>query len=86
MIRFATRAGPSAYALTTSILGGLAVGTLASCTVTPDYFPACVDPYVDTCPVGDAAPDGDDQDGQAEPATDASAPDASAPDAPSAGP
>jgi len=50
-------------------------GALAGCTVTPDFFPPCVNPYVDTCPAGDASADGDDQDGGGEAAPDATAPD-----------
>ena len=57
-------------------------GTLLGCTVTPDFFPDCVNPYVDTCPVGDASADGGDGgDGGEEAAPDATAaaPDVTAP-------
>jgi hypothetical protein len=26
---------------------------LSGCTETPDYFPPCVDPYIDACPAVD---------------------------------
>lgn len=72
MLRFAFRAPSPAPVLATSLLAGiLLAGTVAGCTVTPDYFPACVNPYVDTCPVGDASPDGDDGGGSEPDATSA---------------
>jgi len=65
-----------------SLLGCILLGgALTGCTVTPNFFPTCVNPYVDTCPVGDALADGDEQDGSGESAPDATAPDATAPDA-----
>jgi len=74
MLRFAFRNQSPASGLATSLLGfTILCGSLVGCTVTPDYFPPCVNPYVDTCPVGDASSDAEDQDGGVESTGDASA-------------
>ena len=84
MLRLAFRNGSSAFGHAIGLLGfSILWGTLVGCTVTPDYFPPCVNPYVDTCPAGDAAADSEDQDGALESTGDAaaSAMDATVPDA-----
>jgi hypothetical protein len=64
------------------LLGCVLLGVaLVQCTVTPDFFPACVNPYVDTCPAGDASADGDDEDGSGDSAPDGTTPDGTTPDA-----